>query len=428
MGPKRYVICDIEATGLDSDRDMIEIALITWEEDRIIEVYETLINPMRPVPEFISNLTSISNRDLKEAPKFYEVADAIRMRLEGAVFVSHNTEFDLGLLRKKFQEMGQDLKVKNFCTLKVAQLEIPGLSNYNLDALCNFFHIKITDRHRAIGDAKATLQLFKELMQLRLKVYPKILFLPHHEKSLKNVPHKAGLLYLKNDQNKVIRMEACFDIEKTGRELLTVNEANRDLLINTKSIDFEVTGSALIAEYKKLLFYPYRPHWVVVIEKDVNGENFFKVKPYKKDLNGLWFFKDFIDARNKVRQLEKELLSDRFIYRDSTVSKEEILKHNHRIEKLSKEAKFPTENLVIVGEGRHLSEKSIVVVKNNHVLGYGYAEVGEDEIFSNPESFIKRRFFHHLGVDLATKRYIRILKNSRQKTESWRSMSAVESV
>ena len=171
MGPKRYVICDIEATGLDSDRDLIEIALITWEEDRIIEVYETLINPMRPVPEFISNLTSISNRDLKEAPKFYEVADAIRMRLEGAVFVSHNTEFDLGLLRKKFQEMGQELKVKNFCTLKVAQLEIPGLSNYNLDALCNFFHIKITDRHRAIGDAKATLHLFKELMQLRLPTH-----------------------------------------------------------------------------------------------------------------------------------------------------------------------------------------------------------------------------------------------------------------
>jgi hypothetical protein len=83
---------------------------------------------------------------------------------------------------------------------------------------------------------------------------------------------------------------------------------------------------------------------------------------------------------------------------------------------------------VIVGEGRHLGEKSIVVVKNNHVLGYGYAEAGEDEIFSNPESFFKRRFFHHLGVDLATKRYIRILKNSRQKTESWRSMSAVESV
>lgn len=427
MGPKRYVICDIEATGLDSDRDLIEIALITWEEDKIIEIYETLINPLKPVPEFISNLTSISNRQLKEAPKFYDVADAIRMRLEGAVFVSHNTEFDLGLLRKKFQEMGQELKVKNFCTLRVAQLEIPGLSNYNLDALCNFFHIKITDRHRAIGDAKATLQLFKELMQLRLKVYPKILFLPHHEKSLKNIPHKAGLLYFKNDQNKVIRMEACHDLEKMARELLTVNESNRDQLINTKSLDFEVTGSALIAEFKKLLFYPYMPHWVVLVEKQFNGENYFKVKPYKKNLNGLWFFKDQTDARNKVRLLEKELLTERFVYRDSSISKEEIVKHNQMIEKLSKEARFPSEHLIILGEGRKLGEKSLVLVRNNHVLGYGYTEAKEDEVFSYPETFIQRRFFKHLGVDLATKRYIRILKNRRQKTESWRSLSVVES-
>jgi hypothetical protein len=134
---------------------------------------------------------------LNEAPKFYEVADAIRLRLEGSVFVSHNTEFDLGLLKKKFSEMGQELKVKNFCTLKVAQHEIPGLRNYNLDALCSFFGIKIRERHRAVGDALATLDLFRELMQLRLKTYPKILHLPHHEKILKKLPAKAGLVTFK---------------------------------------------------------------------------------------------------------------------------------------------------------------------------------------------------------------------------------------
>lgn len=428
MLPKRYVICDIEATGLDNDRDLIEIALITWEEDKIIEVFETLVNPLRPISEHISNLTSISNRDLKDAPKFYEIADSIRMRLEGAVFVSHNTEFDLGLLRKKYQEMGQDLKVKNFCTLKVAQLEIPGLSSYNLEALCHFFHIKITDRHRAIGDAKATLELFKELMQLRLKVYPKILYLPHHEKILNNIPHKAGLLYFKNDQNKVLRMEACFDLEKTARELLSVKELNRDLLINVKDVDYELTGSALIAEFKKLLFYPYRPQWVVISERDKNNEDFFKVMPYKKELKGLWFFRELSDAKNKVRLLEKELLKDKYVYRDGPKSKEEILRHNQKVEKLSKEAKFPSENLIILGEGRTIGEKSFVIIRNNHVLGYGYSDGSEEEITKCPENYIKRRFFQHLGVDLATKKYIRILKNSRQKTESWRSLSGAESV
>lgn len=422
MSAKRYVICDIEATGLDTERDMIEIALITLEEDKVIDVYETLINPLRPIPEFISNLTSITNRDLKEAPKFYDVADAIRMRLEGAVFVSHNTDFDLGLLRKKYQEMGQELKVKNFCTLKVAQHEIPGLQNYNLDALCSFFGIKIEDRHRAIGDAKATLGLFKELMQLRLKTYPKILFLPHHEKALKNIHAKAGLITFKDKKGNVIRVEAGFNMEKTARELLEIKQENRDLLINTASVENEVTGSALIAEFKKLLLNPYKPHWVVTtFEKD--GEINFRIKPLKKGLSGLWYFRDYFDARKKLHSLLHELKTERFLYRESGKTKEEILRHNQKVEKLSREARFPSDHLIIMGEGRTLGEKSFTLIRNNHVVGYGYTEASEEAIIDHPEHFLTKRFFQHLGVDLAARKYIRIMKNLRQKTEGWRSLA-----
>jgi DNA polymerase III subunit epsilon len=423
MSAKRYVICDIEATGLDTDRDIIEIALITWEEEKIVDIYETLINPLRTIPEFISNLTSISNRDLKEAPKFYEVADAIRMRLEGAVFVSHNTEFDLGLLRKKYQEMGQELKVKNFCTLKVAQHEIPGLENYNLDALCSFFGIKIEDRHRAIGDAKATLGLFRELLQLRLKTYPKILFLPHHEKLLKKIPSKAGLLYFKDEKGKVIRLEATFSMEKTARGLLEIKDENRDLLIRTFTLEGEVTGSALIAEFKKLLFHPYTPHWVILTSPEKSGESVFRIRPFKKGLSGLWYFRDYFDARKKLRSLENELRTEKYLYREGEKSKEEIIRHNQKVEKLSKEARFPTDNLIITGEGRTIGEKSLILIRNNHVLGYGYSEASDEEILESPEKFLKRRFFQHLGVDLAARKYIRILKNLRQKTEGWRSLS-----
>ncbi len=423
MNGRRYVICDIEATGLDSDRDMIEIALITFEDDKVIEVYETLINPLRTIPEYISNLTSITNRDLVTAPKFYEVADAIRMRLEGAVFVSHNTDFDLGMLRKKYHEMGQEIKVKNFCTLKVAQHEIPGLANYNLDALCSFFNIKIEERHRAIGDARATLELFKELLQLRLKIYPKILYLPHHEKCFKKIPAKAGLLYFKNVHGKVIRFEAAFNMEKTAREMLVAKAENRDLLIKTDVVEGELTGSALIAEFKKLLFHPYQPHWVIVTELLQSGEKNFKITPYKKGLPGLWYFRDYLDAKKKLKSMEADLKDTTFAYRDSAKSKEEIVKHNQKVETLSKEARFPSDHLIILGEGRTLGEKSFIIVRDNHVLGYGYSMASEDEIYANPESFITRRFFQHLGVDLATRKYLRILKNLRQKTEGWRSIA-----
>ena len=423
MGPRRYVICDIEATGLDEDRDLIEIALITYQDDKVVEVFETLINPLRPIPEFISNLTMISNRELETAPKFYEVADAIRMRLEGAVFVSHNTEFDLGLLRKKYQEMGQELRVKNFCTLKVAQHEIPGMRNYNLDALCSFFGIKIEDRHRAIGDAKATLGLFKELLQLRLKNYTKIMYLPHHEKMLKKIPTKAGLLYFKDAGGKVLRFEASFNMEKTAREHLEVKAENRDLLQKVELVDAEVTGSALIAEFKKLLFHPYQPHWMIVTQELDSGEKSFKIRPYKKGFNGLWYFKEYLDAKKKLRMLEAGLKDQTFAYRDGGKSKEEIVKHNRKVDTASKEARFPNDNLVIVGEGRTLGEKSLILVRDNHVVGYGYTEASEEEIYAHPEQYLTRRFFKHLGADLATRKYIRVIKNLRNKTETWRSLS-----
>lgn len=423
MSAKKYVICDIEATGLDTDRDLIEIALITWEDGKVNDVFETLVNPLRTIPEYISNLTSITNRDLKEAPKFYEIADAIRMRVEGAVFVSHNTDFDLGLLRKKYQEMGQELKVKNFCTLKVAQHEIPGLQNYNLDALCSFFGIKIADRHRAIGDAKATLELFKELMQLRLKVYPKILFLPQHEKLLKKIPAKAGLLSFKDAEGKLLKVEATFNLEKTARELLEVKQENRELLLKVDSVEHEVTGSALIAEFRKLQLHPYKPHWVIVTQADRTGEMFFRIKPLKKGMQGLWYFRDYLDARKKLRGLESELRTEKILYREGGKTKEEIVKHNQKVEKLSKDARFPSDHLVIVGEGKTMGERSLILVRNNHVVGYGYTDVSEEAIFENPDIFVTKRFVHHLGVDLAARKYIRVLKNLRQKTEGWRSLS-----
>jgi DNA polymerase-3 subunit epsilon len=425
MNSRRYVICDIEATGLHEEKEIIEIALITYQDGKITDVYETLINPMKEVSAFIQDLTSISQRQVSEAPKFYEVADAIRMRLEGNVFVSHNTDFDFGLLRKKYLEMGQDLKMKHFCTLKVAQHEIPGLRNYNLDALCSFFGIKIKQRHRALGDAKATLELFKELFQLRMKTFTKIMYLPHHEKAMKDLTTKSGLLYFKNAKGKVIYTEAAFNMQKRTRELLEVRADNRDLLIRTETVEGELTGTPLIAEFIKLAHDPYTPHWVIGLVGQADGEKFFKLSPYKKGAQGLWFFHDFADAKSMLKELERKLKSDVFLYRDGDKSKEEILKANLKAEHLARQVRFPNENLIIIGEGRSLYEKSFVLVRGDHVFGYGYSLASEEEIEANPESFITRRFFHNLGIDLTTKRYIRELKNMRQKSDGWRSLAEV---
>lgn len=423
MNSRRYVICDIEATGLHEDKEIIDIALITYEDGKVIDVYETLINPLTEISSFIKDLTSISSRQLTDAPKFYDVADAIRLRLEGNVFVSHNTEFDFNLLRKKYQEMGQDIRLKTFCTLKVAQHEIPGLSSYNLDALCNFFGIKIERRHRAIGDAEATLKLFNELFLLRLKTYPKTLYLPHHEKQINKMSSRSGLLAFKDYKGKVIHFEAAFNMEKRARELLEVKDTNRDLLIRTLTIESESTGTPLIAEFKKLLYRPYGPHWIITCLSSEIGEKYFKILPYKRGTPALWFYRDFMEARTKLKELERGLKTDVYLYREGGKSKEEILKMNQRVDHLAREARFPSENLIILGEGRSIGEKSFVLVRGGHVLGYGYGTDSDEEIMAHPERYIERRFFQHLGVDLTTKRYLRELKHMRQKSDGWRSLA-----
>ncbi len=424
MDSRRYVICDIEATGLHEDKDLIEIALITFEEDKIVEIYETLINPEVPVSVFVRELTGINQRQLDLAPKFHEVADSIRLRLAGNTFVSHNIGFDLGLLQKKFSERGEELKCRSMCTLKMSEELIPGLTNYNLDALAAFFDIKNPDRHRAAGDALATLGIFRELMNLRMNTRSLPLWLPHHEKILKNIPKRAGLLEMLGGEENVLRTEAVADLEKKARDLLQVKLHNRELLLKTADIRYKYTGSALIAEFEKLKLFPIHYHWLVLLESNERGLQKFVVKPYRKDIEGIWFYSTHAQAQKKSRELNGKIQDRKFIYHEGGISKEEILRSNQIASELSKAELFPTPHLIIMGEGRSINERSFILVRNEHVMGYGYTETSEESLLENPEAMLVRNYNKNLGVDLAAKRYLRILKNQRQKTESWRSLSA----
>jgi DNA polymerase-3 subunit epsilon len=424
MDSRRYVICDIEATGLHEDKDLIEIALITFEEDRIVEIYETLINPEVPVSNFVKELTGINQRELALAPKFYEVADSIRLRLEGNTFVSHNTGFDFGLLQKKFGDRGEELKCRTMCTLKMSEELIPGLTNYNLDALSSFFDIKNPDRHRAAGDALATLGIFRELLNLRMNTRSLPLWLPHHAKILKDIPKRAGLLEILDGKGNVLRTEAVSDVEKRARELLEVKLHNRELLLKTADIRFKSTGSTLIAEFEKLKLFPTHYHWIVLLESNDRGLQKFVVKPYRKDLGGIWFYPTFAEALKKSRELNGKIQDRKFIYQEGGMSKEEILRSNQNANELSKAELFPTPHLIIMGEGRTLSERSFILIRNEHVIGYGYTDSSEEALLRNPEAWLTRNYNKNLGVDLAARRYLRVLKNQRQKTESWRSLSA----
>ena len=165
MSAERYAIIDIETTGGRADLHRItEIAVILHDGEHILDTYETLLNPETYIPYGITELTGITQDMVKDAPRFFEVAKKIVEMTEGAVFVAHNASFDYGFIREEFARLGYTYSRQQLCTVRLSRKAFPGLRSYGLDNLIATFGIEVKQRHRAMGDALATAELFRRIM------------------------------------------------------------------------------------------------------------------------------------------------------------------------------------------------------------------------------------------------------------------------
>jgi DNA polymerase-3 subunit epsilon len=163
-----YSIIDIETTGGSPKTEKItEIAIFVHNGNKITNEFVSLINPEKFIPSFITQLTGITNEMVANAPKFYEIARTIVELTENTVFVAHNATFDYGFIRNEFACLGYKYERNLFCTVKMGRKLIPGKKSYSLGNICNDLGIHIHDRHRAAGDALATVKLFEKLMQIK---------------------------------------------------------------------------------------------------------------------------------------------------------------------------------------------------------------------------------------------------------------------
>ncbi len=162
-----YVVVDTETTGGRSwlgDR-ITEIAAVVVRDGQIAEVYETLVNPLRPIPPFITQLTNITWDMVKDAPTFDRVAPDVMRVLEGNVFVAHNANFDWRFLTTELsRSTGRQLRGRKLCTVKIARKVLPQLPRRSLDYVARYYGIEIRNRHRAGGDALATAKCLIRLM------------------------------------------------------------------------------------------------------------------------------------------------------------------------------------------------------------------------------------------------------------------------
>jgi len=161
------VAIDLETTGLSPLRDRVtELALVRVEAGAK-HTFARLVNPGRPIPPRVQQLTGITDADVRDAPPLEEVLLEARPLMEGAIWVIQNAGFDLGFLTPALERVGFRMNPKVVDTLRLARAFLPGLKSYRLGHLADVLAWPGRRFHRALDDAEATLWVLRELYYLR---------------------------------------------------------------------------------------------------------------------------------------------------------------------------------------------------------------------------------------------------------------------
>ena len=163
-----YAVVDVETTGGSSfgpDR-ITEIAAVVIERGEIARVYETLVNPLRPIPPMVTRLTNITWDMVRGAPTFREIVPQVADAIRGHVFVAHNAGFDWRFVTSEIaRATGERLEGRRLCTVKMARKLLPQLHRRSLDYLARHYGVENAARHRAGGDAMATARVFLRMLR-----------------------------------------------------------------------------------------------------------------------------------------------------------------------------------------------------------------------------------------------------------------------
>ncbi len=257
---RRYAIVDIETTGGMAKRDKItEIAIVLHNGEKVIDKYQTLVNPERSIPPFITNLTGITNEMVADAPLFCEVAKEIVLKTEGAVFVAHNSRFDYGFLKEEFGRLGYTYTRKQLCTVRLSKKMLPELRSHSLDSLIRHFSLPIDNRHRALDDALATAEIFKRMTKMGecidemsdiINLGIKEARLPANIslKFLHDLPEAPGVYYFHDQDGVVIYVGKSIHIKKRVIQHFKENTTKSSKMQQrVHDITYVLTGSELIA-------------------------------------------------------------------------------------------------------------------------------------------------------------------------------------
>ncbi|WP_225130638.1 MULTISPECIES: 3'-5' exonuclease [unclassified Bradyrhizobium] len=163
-----YVVVDIETTGAWSSGDRItEIGAVKVRNHQVVDEWHSLVNPQRPIPAKIVQLTGITNEMVRGAPLFVELADSFMNFMGDGIFVAHNVNFDYGFIAYEFERLERRFRFPKLCTCTGMRRRFPGLKSYGLGSLCEIYGIELDNHHRALCDARASVHLLNLINRKR---------------------------------------------------------------------------------------------------------------------------------------------------------------------------------------------------------------------------------------------------------------------
>jgi len=452
----KYAIVDIETTGGRANQSRItEIAIILFDGEKVIDRFESLINPEVTIPYNITQITGITDEMVEDAPKFFEVAKRIVEITKGAIFVAHNVSFDYNFVKKEFARLGYKFMRKQLCTVRLSRQTFPGQRSYNLDAMARYLNVENVARHRAMGDTEVCFTILKTILAQQKaaedidtminrgvkasKLPPNITLEQLHE-----FPEETGVYYFHNDKGVVTYVGKSINIKKRLLEhFANTKPKAQKMNASVHEITYKLTGSELAAllfesdQIKKIRpMYnraQRRTRFPLGIHHYENSDGYicFKIVNIKDNPDVLAEYPKGSTAQNTLFSIaskfelckplcnvegklgENCLNFQLNLCRGACMNKEPVEEYNERAMRAVEKLKLVFDgNFFLLEQSMSHEEYAVVLIQNGVYQGFGYINTNDGQTIEDLKECIEP-FNNNPDVSRIIKQYIKTKKTYR---------------
>jgi DNA polymerase-3 subunit epsilon len=401
-----YAIVDIETTGGHASQfGITEIAVFIHDGNQVVKRFETLINPQQNIPSYITALTGINNAMVASAPVFEEIASDLFEILNGQIFVAHNVNFDYSFIHHHLKVAGYELNVKKLCTVRLGRKVFPGLPSYSLGKLCRTLDLPIENRHRAGGDAQATVLLFEHYLangadqhineMLKKKSSEQWLPMNLSKSAIMDLPSGLGVYYFHDEKDTIIYVGKAINIKKRVSSHFTHQDADKKRQQFIRTI-FKITYQSCATELEAIVLesteikklWPKHntsqkkptQKYALYMYQDGRGYQRLVIKKKKKNVPSLYSFNLLREGWAMLKKIVQQFeLNEKLCFIDKTPFTNHDLEnlestslYNLKIAEMlaALEQQLPT--FAVVDSGRNEREKLCLLIERGCFWGMGY--------------------------------------------------------